>query len=60
MEYFEEMALGKTILNITAWLSYVYETVILWPSKEAVETMLNHVKSIRRLIHFHNGRKINN
>ena len=47
MEYFEEMALGSTSLKPSMWLRHVDDTFILWPHKENVQILLDHVKTIR-------------
>ena len=47
MEYFEEVALGSTSLKPSMWLRYVDDTFILWPSQKDVQTLLDHVNSIR-------------
>ena len=52
MEYFEEMALGSTSLKSSIWLRYVDDTFILWPHQEDVQTLLDHVNSIRPSIQF--------
>ena len=52
MEYFEEMALGSTSLKPSMWLRYVDDTFILWPHHEDVQTLLDHVNSIRPSIQF--------
>ena len=48
MEYFEEMASLKSSM----WLRYVDGTFILWPRQEDVQTLLDHVNSIRPSIQF--------
>ena len=52
MEYFEEIALGSTSLKPSMWLRYVEDTFILWPHQEDVQTLLDHVNSIRPSIQF--------
>ena len=52
MEYFEEMALGCTSLKPSMWLRYVDDTFIFWPHQEDVQTLLDHVNSIRPSIQF--------
>ena len=47
MEYFEEMALGSTSLKPSMWLRYIDDTFILWPHQEDVQTLLDHMNSIR-------------
>ena len=49
MEYFEEMS---TSLKPSMWLRYVDETFIFWPHQEDVQTLLDHVNSIRPSIQF--------
>ena len=51
-EYFEEMALGSTSIKPSMWLRYVDDTFILWPHKEDVQILLDHVNSIRPSIQF--------
>ena len=52
LEYFEEMALGSTSLKPSTWLRYVDDTFVLWPHQEDVQTLLDHVNSIRSSIQF--------
>ena len=52
MEYFKEMAFGSTSLNPSMWLRYVDDTYFLWPHQEDVQTLLDHVNSIRPSIQF--------
>ena len=52
MEFFEEMALGSTSLNPSMWIRYVDDTFILWPHQEDVQSLLDHVSSIRLSIQF--------
>ena len=52
MEYFREMALGSTSLKPSMWLKYVDDTFILWPHQEDIQTLLDHVYSIRPSIQF--------
>ena len=52
VEYFEEMALGSTSLKPSMWLRYVDDTFILWPHQEDVQTLLDHVNSIRPSVQF--------
>ena len=52
MEYFEEMTLGSISLKPAMWLRYVDNTFILWPHQENVQTLLDHVNSIRPSIQF--------
>ena len=52
MEYLEEMALGSTSLKPCMWLRYVDDTFILWSHQEDVQTLLDHVNSIRPSIQF--------
>ena len=52
MEYFKEMALGSTSLRPSMWLRYVDDTFILWSHQEDVQTVLDHVNSIRPSIQF--------
>ena len=52
MEYFEEMVLGSKSLKPSMWLRYVDDTFILWPHQEDVQTLLDHVNSIRPSIQF--------
>ena len=52
MEYFEEMALGSTSLKPSMRLRYVDDKFILWPHQEDVQTLLDHVNSIRPSIQF--------
>ena len=52
MEYYEEMALGSTLLKASMWLRYVDDTFILWSHQEDVQTLLNLVNSIRPFIQF--------
>ena len=51
-KYFEEVALGSTSLKPSMWLRYVDGTFILWPHQEDVQTLLDHVNSIRPSIQF--------
>ena len=46
-EYFEEMALGSTLQKPSMWLRYVDDTFVLWPYQEDVQTLFDHVNSIR-------------
>ena len=52
MEYFEEMALGSTSLKLSMWFKYVDDIFILWPHQEDIQTLLDHMKSIRPFIQF--------
>ena len=52
MESFKEIALGSTSLQPSMWLRYVDDTSILWPHQEDVQTLLDHVNSIRPSIQF--------
>ena len=52
MEYFEKMALGSTSLKPPMYLRYIDDTFILWPHQEDVQTLLDHVNSIRPSIQF--------
>ena len=52
MEYFKEMALGSTSLKPSMWLSYIDDTFILWPHREDVQILLDHMNSIRPSIQF--------
>ena len=52
MKYFEEMALGSTSLKPSMWLRYVDDTFILWPQQEDLQTLLDHVNSIRSSLQF--------
>ena len=52
MEYFKEMALGSTSLKPSMWLRYIGDTFILWPHQEDVQTLLDHMNSIRPSIQF--------
>ena len=60
MEYFEEMALGSTSLKPLMWFRYVDDTFILWPRQEDVQTLLDHVNSIRPSIQFSMEKEQNN
>ena len=51
-EYFEEMSLGSTSLKPSMCLRYIDVTFILWPHQENVQTLLDHVNSIRPSILF--------
>ena len=57
MGYFEEIALGSTSLNPLLWLRCVDETFILWPHQKDVQTLLDHVNSIRLSIQFTNEKE---
>ena len=46
------MALGCTSLKPSIWLRHVDDTFILWPHQEDVQTLLDHVNSIRPSIQF--------
>ena len=52
MEYFKEMALESTSLKPSIWLRDIDDTFILWPHQEDVQTLLDHVNSIRPSIQF--------
>ena len=52
MEYSEEMALGSTSLKPSMWLRYLNDIFILWSHQEDVQTLLDHVNSIRSSIQF--------
>ena len=38
-EYFKEIVLGSTLLNPHTWLRHVYDTPILWPHQEDVNSI---------------------
>ena len=48
MEYFEVIA----PLKPSMWLRYVDDTFTLWPLQEDVQTLLDHINSIRPSIQF--------
>ena len=48
MEYFKEMALRSTSM----WLRYVDGIFLLWPHKEDVQALMDHVNSIQPSIQF--------
>ena len=52
MEYFKEMASATTSLKPSMWLRYVDDTFILWLHQEDVQTLLDHMNSIRPSIKF--------
>ena len=60
MEYFEEMALGSTSLKPSIWLGYIDDTFIPWHHQEDVQTLLDHVNSIRPSILFTMEKEQNN
>ena len=46
------MALGSMSLKPSIWLRYIDDIFILWPHQEDVQTLLDHMNSIRPSIQF--------
>ena len=54
------MALRSTSLKPSMWLRYVDDTFILWPHREDVQILLDHVHSIQPSILFTMEKKQDN